>query len=134
MEQLRQKRFGVSVPATMWELTTLSFVVDWAIQFGDLITALTPTCADAEASAAITRVEYGIDCEITGYIQRLGVDEKLSGDIGQFARITLDSYSRSVGSGTPSFSIPVGLQMNLKRTLDGFALSWPKIRQALTKR
>lgn len=134
MEQLRQKRFGVSVPATMWELTTLSFVVDWAIQFGDLITALTPTCADAEASAAITRVRYGIDCEITGYIQRLGVDEKLSGDTGQFARITLDSYSRSVGSGTPSFSIPVGLQMNLKRTLDGFALSWPKIRQALTKR
>lgn len=133
MEQLQGKRYGVSIPATMWELTTLSFVVDWAIQFGDLITALTPTCAEAEASAAITRVQYGIDCEIIGYVPR-DATEVLTGNTGRFARITLDSYSRSVGSGTPSFQIPVGLQMNLKRTLDGFALSWPKIRQALTKR
>lgn len=134
LEQLNQKRFGYSIPATMWELTTLSFVVDWAIQFGDLIAALTPTCAEAEASAAITRVKYSIACELTGYLHTSARNEQITGSTGEFARITLDEYTRTVGSGTPSFEIPVGLQMNLKRTIDGFALSWPKIRQALTKR
>ena len=115
----------------MWELTLLSFVVDWAVQIGDTIAALTPTCAEAEAIASISKEQYKIVCSVVGHMPKQHTE--IVCETGVFATVDYSSYMRTVGSGTPSFQIPVGLQMNLKRSIDAFALSWPLIRRALTK-
>ena len=131
LDALQSKRFAFNPVATMWELTLLSFVVDWAVQIGDTITALTPTCAEAEANASISKEQYKIVCSVVGFkpVQHT----EIQCGTGVFATIDYSAYMRTVGSGTPSFQIPVGLQMNLKRSIDAFALSWPLIRRALTK-
>lgn len=137
LEQLQQKRFAFNPVATMWELTTLSYAVDWAIQFGDYINALTPTCYAASGQSFSTRTRIVRRASVTGGTPAEGTKSAryfVNFPNQEYFYEEMDSYERSVGSGVPQLEIPIGLRMNLKRSLDGFSLSWPHIRAALTQR
>lgn len=60
-------KFGLlatDIPAAIWELTPFSFVVDWFVNIGDLISALTPRFD-------ITRLSEGYTIEKTTTIQEV---------------------------------------------------------------
>ena len=48
LDEIEAKRFGMNPVGTAWELTTLSFVIDWFISVGDFIAAYTPTRLNIE--------------------------------------------------------------------------------------
>ena len=54
LDEIEAKRFGMNPVATAWELTTLSFVIDWFISVGDFIAAYTPTRASSAKHAEST--------------------------------------------------------------------------------
>lgn len=137
-----RKKLAMNPALTMWELTPWSFVVDWLVQVGDFISALTPTCS-SDSAATVSR--KGVFSE-TWVVDQIVQNSKPDGagfsevflkapPIGSPVKtIMFEDYKRDVDTGSSNFTIPIGLQMNLKRALDSFALSWPILRPDLDKK
>lgn len=137
-----RKKLAINPALTMWELTPWSFVVDWLVQVGDFISALTPTCS-SDSSATISRKGVFSETWVVDYIvpntepDGAGFSETFlrAPPIGTPVRTTvIEDYKRDVDTGSSNFTIPIGLQMNLKRALDSFALSWQILRPDLDKK
>lgn len=136
LADLQGRRWTLNPFTTMWELTTLSFVVDWLIHVGDTITAFSPTVSQSsghtEASYLIERQELTVK---SGILDEHG--EWYEHGRGKFVQTATSGpfvmeraiYSRTAHNSVwGRGSIPVGLEINVKRAIDGFALSWPSLR------
>lgn len=115
------------IPSTIWELTRLSFVVDWFLNIGDFIGALTAHArGDILASWCTVKVSYEVVHEIT------------SCTVDSPNIVNVSAYPRYKEEGVAKWRYPTTLQnigiqgqfdLNLKRWIDAFAL----IHQSLAK-
>lgn len=108
-----------SIPKTLWELATLSFVVDWFVNVGDFISAMSPPSNILDAGSCLAR-KWTTQYTYT--------------DASSGASITVirDSYARDPVI-NPRDHIKLGPDVNLnwKRQLDAAALSWGFARSIL---
>lgn len=98
------------VAATAWELVPLSFVVDWAFNVGDFLSALgTPEAVQQEAAQYSWKTTQSLS---------------LKTPTGSTLSVALELYeARPINPGD-HIGLNLDLFMNLKRTLDALALSW----------
>lgn len=137
-----RKKLAMNPALTMWELTPWSFVVDWLVQVGDFISALTPTCSSDSAATFSSKRVFSETWVVDHVVQngKPGSDGfreifLKAPQIGTPVKTTvIENYKRDVDTGSSKFTIPIGLQMNLKRALDSFALSWQILRPDLDKK
>lgn len=101
---------------TAWELTPLSFVVDWAINVGDLLAALVPP---SEAKEIKYQYSRKVDQELV-FWHSSGVPLKGSYRFYQARQVDPLTYAR----------LQLKPNMTLKRSLDALALSWMGARKS----
>lgn len=124
---------GINPLVTAWELTTLSFVVDWFIQVGDFIQAISPSYAQ-QTEVVYSRKLKGTVRTVQNPTQPPTIDPgstfkskiKLDGTSGTF-----ESYYREVIDPMSHLTIPREIVLNWKRELDAFALTWTRLRPFL---
>lgn len=136
IEQLFYKTWGFNPLTTAWELTTLSFVVDWLVHVGDFITALETPCTSQRVVMLSFKGKANIDVDFTA--ERFLADKQYPRaiEISKNSRVvhTTSCYFRvKIGSPEEFLTIPTELQYNWKRKLDTVALLWPSIRKRLLK-
>lgn len=136
IEQLFYKTWGFNPLTTAWELTTLSFVVDWLVHVGDFLTALKTPCTSQRVMMLSFKGKANIDVDFTG--ERFLADKQYPRaiEIGKNSRVvhTTSCYFRvRISSPEEFLTIPTELQYNWKRKLDTVALLWPQIRKRLLK-
>lgn len=108
---------SANIFTTAWELVPLSFVVDWFVNVGDMISNFTmPTCWDQEASTLSFRYDIDIDLVLDNQCR-----VKYTGSI----------YKRWVINPLDYMHWKFQLDMNWKRYLDSAALLWRPTRSAL---
>lgn len=124
---------GVNPLVTAWELTTLSFVVDWFIQVGDFLQAISPSFAQ-QTEVVYSRKLKGTVRTVQNPTSPPTFDPgtvfkskiKLEGVSGTF-----ESYHREVIDPMSHLTIPRETVLNWKRELDAFALTWTRLRPFL---
>lgn len=138
MAELSAKRIALNPFATGWELTSLSWAVDWYLHVGDSIMALTPTSSTQQASCYAQRYKHIIEAYATPRVPPPDVYWMSGSPSGGTQMVLFDhvnSYNRDVvEDASAEFTVPVGLKMNLKRQLDAFSLLWGKTRTATLRR
>lgn len=124
---------GMNPLVTAWELTTLSFVVDWFIQVGDYIQAISPSYAQQtevvysrKLKGTVRTVRNPQPAPTIGQGAVLKSKVKLDGVGGTF-----ESYYREVIDPMSHLTIPRETVLNWKRELDAFALTWTRLRPFL---
>jgi len=122
----RLNDYGIfDVPRAVWDLATLSFVVDWFIPIGDWLGAISP-------KVGVNVIESGVSTRVTKKVTRRLDSYTASGTgVGQWPDSpvtigTTDSFvvvgkSRSIGLSPPLFP-PHEVNLNLKRIADAVAL------------
>lgn len=104
---------------TAWELVPLSFVVDWFLNIGDLLSALTGPNHEYVQSVASYSIKTEMECTFT------------SPDTGATLSYKADRYTREVIDPSALIGLTAAVDMNLFRTLDSLALGWFATRGAL---
>lgn len=128
-EQEARLRYGFWLPSAAWEITKMSFVVDWAIGIGDALAALRPVQYIERKATLSTRERINLETT-SEYHPGNSEYALISSDASAY--YSLDSYNRRVV--TPQTSLPrINVNMNWKRCLDAFALSWPLIKRMLRR-
>lgn len=107
------------VPTTLWELTKLSFVVDWALNVGDYLASLdSPPGVDREASLYSRQFLGNV------VMTKLGCP-------GWEMRATVRLYKADIlHNPRASSGLDLHLRMTWKRELDAIALAWSLFRGA----
>lgn len=107
---------------TAWELAPLSFIVDWAFNIGDVLSAsFTPKGVDAR------RVMYSR--RINGQLVLKHPDL-----IGAELRVNINSYSCRPISATAHIGLSFNPSLNWKRLLDACTIGWLNTKNAFNKR
>lgn len=136
---VRKRRVLLDLATTAWELTTLSYVVDWVIQVGDFLSALRePPC---QSQGFTVSHKYKIDIEVSyvgdDYDEWYGSGwsferQTRSYEFGNPLQLSERSYKRAVfDSNLPV--IPVANRINFVRAVDAFALIFKGTRNKLYK-
>lgn len=101
---------GLNPIATAWELVTLSFVVDWFINIGDVLTAATGSKLYTQQVAAYSEKDEGTS---------VFVRDNFTG------RVEIDflHYKRQIIEPRDHIGLQLQVDMNWKRWLDAIALS-----------
>lgn len=108
---------GPNPLATLWELTTLSFVVDWVVPIGDYITALTTPDMSAELKSSLAF--------------RMSRYSRSENGSGLYREIYVEAYERQIINPRDHIGLRVSPNMNWKRWLDASSLSWSMARSKL---
>lgn len=109
-------QLGLTNPLLLaWELTTLSFVVDWVLPIGDLLGSLTATLGTTFVAGFEDRIAYA-DVEATGQYHTYlwGTRDRIQRRVHAFERRILPMFE------PPGFYIGSGL--NLRRAFSALAL------------
>lgn len=106
--------------STAWELVPLSFVVDWFLNIGDYITALTSHSPHAQQVATLS---YKFEGNAT-YVEE---------NTGCTVDFSFECYRRSVIDPDDFVALRTRFDMNWKRQLDALALSWGPISERIKK-
>lgn len=106
--------------STAWELVPLSFVVDWFVNIGDYITALTSHSPHAQQVATLS---YKFEGNAT-------YKEENTGCAVDF---NFECYQRIVIDPDDFVALQTRFDMNWKRQLDALALSWGPISERIKK-
>lgn len=110
---------GPNPIVTLWEITTLSFVVDWVVPIGDYLAALTTPSMSAELKSSLAfRCSRYCRAEASS---------------GLWREIYIESYERQSITPRDHIGLTVSPHMNWKRWLDASALSWSMARTNLKK-
>jgi hypothetical protein len=131
-EQERKLQTQLWLPQTAWELVKLSFVIDWFIGIGDVISALRPVFYQQRAATDSLKVVYQstvhFDTENPVFLpQNVRTDNLILTGPNASLRYK-DAYERSLSSLNLVLP-PVQASLNWKRCLDSFALSWPTLKR-----
>lgn len=110
-----RRLISVNLAVTAWELTTYSWVYDWAFNIGDYLSALTGSDGATES-----RCCYSVKNSGTYEIAYDSEDAALT---GLTTLVTLNAYDRSVINPIDHIGLSSGLDMNWKRIIDAFSLS-----------
>lgn len=116
------------IPAYIWELVTLSFVVDWVVGIGDWLAAICPNPA-LDILGNTVSYKY-IEKNIIDVIR--GIYSPTGGPytwvpIRSQHECTRTSVVRLVNQPKPWLPAVEPSVLNLKRTIDGLALTWGKV-------
>lgn len=118
------------IPQTIWELTTLSFVIDWVFNVGDTIAAWTPDTLWTPLGSWTT-IKVLKEQSVIGSSYHL--DPSVNWRLSDYKRrLTTQTYIRNPATTRnvfPSFSF----NMNWKRYIDAVALSRSSFEKALRK-
>ena len=136
LDEIEAKRFGMNPIGTAWELTTLSFVIDWFISVGDFIAAYTPTRASsAKHAESTTRQGLVIWENIPTIYEADDYYEYGKGQVWMKApniAVSVHSFHRTVHDGINlRGTLPVGLDLNVNRAVTAFALAWTSLRRGI---
>lgn len=112
--------FGVNPFVTAWELTTLSFVVDWFINVGDAISALTPIPSLEE------KATFSWKNSVKGIITKPNYPQGIVEIDLSYYEITPINYQDFV-------SLNFEPVLTAKRKIDALALSWSFSRSFFRK-
>lgn len=104
---------------TAWELVPLSFVVDWFLNIGDLLAALTGPNHEYVQSVSSYSVKTEMECVFT------------SPESGATLKYVADRYTREVIDPSALVGLTASVDMNLFRALDSLALGWNFVRGSL---
>lgn len=104
---------------TAWELVPLSFVVDWFINIGDVLSSISFYASVLEEGAT--------------WAERIPCEIDTTNDSGQRIVVSGYSYSRWVINPSDLTGICFQYKMNSDRYTDALALSWGGIRRNLRK-
>lgn len=108
---------GLNPIATAWELTTLSFVVDWFVNIGDLITAISGHDSSDDANCT-----YSVKTTVRGsYVN--SNDHKITLNVTSYKRIVIDPYAH--------LGLSLNFDLTFKQKLDAIALLWGPISMKL---
>lgn len=110
---------GPNPVTTLWEITLLSFVVDWVVPIGDYLTALTTPNMANEFKCSLNH-RHSSYCKYTT-------------QSGLYREIYIETYDRTPINPLDHIGLRVNPSMNWKRWLDASALSWNAVRNKLTK-
>ena len=136
LDEIEAKRFGMNPIGTAWELTTLSFVIDWFISVGDFIAAYTPTRASSAKHAESTTRQGLVTWENIPNVYEAGDNyEYGKGQVWMKApnvTVSVHSFHRTVHDDI-NFrgTLPVGLDLNVNQAVSAFALAWTGLRRGI---
>lgn len=109
-----------NILTTAWELVPLSFVVDWFVNIGDLLTAISsPNLATSEGATA------GVKYQFKGHVR--------NNDINQSCQYEINIYRRRVINPNNHIGLNLSFDLSWARKLDALALLWRPIRDLLHK-
>lgn len=109
-----------NILTTAWELVPLSFVVDWFVNIGDLLTAISsPNIAASEGATA------GVKYQFEGHVR--------NNDINQSCQYEINIYRRRVINPNNHIGLNLSFDLSWTRKLDALALLWRPIRDLLLK-
>lgn len=103
---------------TAWELVPLSFVVDWFVNVGDLLTSsFSPNLSTSQGSVFSTKMTF-----------EGSVSNK---ETGQSCHYNIETYRRRVIQPDSMTGLSLNFDLSLYRQLDALALLWRPIRDSL---
>lgn len=109
-----------NILTTAWELIPLSFVVDWFVNIGDLLTAISsPNIAASEGATA------GVKYQFEGHVR--------NNDTNQSCQYDINIYRRRVINPNNHIGLNLSFDLSWFRKLDALALIWRPIRDLLLK-
>lgn len=108
--------------ATAWELVPLSFVVDWVLNVGDLLSALVPPRGISERAVQYSR-----------QIRDLNVVISRTDGYGGHYVLTGSSYQAKPINPLDHFGLNIDVSMSWKRWLDALALTWGMTKTSFKK-
>lgn len=114
-----QKAFGASLPRTVWELGPWTLVVDWFVNVGDTLLALSPMPNIGEGSTISWRTT------VQGYYSS-------PNEPGAMVRVDYNSYQRSLRGMHDNVCATWQPSMTRDRWADAAAFSWQIARKQLT--
>lgn len=114
-----KQTISANLIVTAWELVPLSFVVDWFINIGDVLSSISFYASVLEEGAT--------------WAQRIPCEIDTTNDSGQRIVVSGYSYSRWVINPSDLTGICFQYKMNSDRYTDALALSWAGIRHNLRK-
>lgn len=107
-----------NILSTAWELVPLSFVVDWFVNIGDLLTAISsPNLSPSEGATAGVRYKYEGSLKNT--------------ETHQSCRYEINIYRRRVISPNNHIGLSFSFDLSWMRKIDALALIWRPIRDLL---
>jgi len=104
--------------STAWELTTLSFVVDWAVNVGDYLTSLIPPQGIVD-TGAIYSTHIRPQVIVLKHKRHLGAEIHLS--IGRYIAEPIHPPAHT--------GLTFQLDLNWKRALDSLSLMWQIVKK-----
>lgn len=110
-------RMSGNFALTMWELVPLSFVVDWFINVGDLLSSLNPSAEWDEEQ----------EC----YAWRIAHTQRLTLNNGSTLVIEVDAYKRDLIPDDAVCGLKFDPNLTLFRLYDAIALLWNPIKSQL---
>lgn len=108
-----------NVFSTAWELVPLSFVVDWALNVGDLLSGLSTPA--------------GLQQQASSYSRSFKGNIMLISQHNVPAMVKLEFYELRTLKPTDHIGLAWNPQLNWKRKLDALALSWLAFRRLFTR-
>ena len=105
---------------TAWELLTLSFVVDWFVNFGDVIAGFTGGYSDKSGTTASWRFD---DKKVF----------RLKDTPSAMAIVSVNFYTRKVIDPRMEGGLACSPDLNLFRYLDAISLSWNRSRLKISR-
>lgn len=110
---------SANLATTAWELISRSFVVDWVLNVGDLVTACLPTDLDY------------LDQVSTYSFREKGSLEYTHRSTGGIVTYHFDLYKREVINPVDYLGLCFRPALNLFRSIDAAAMLWPTLRNQL---
>lgn len=110
-QAVNKNGIGLNPLTTAWELVPLSFIIDWALNIGDLLSAISPSIDFDEKSYS-----FSLQCKQT----LTGKHESIPIPI----QFEVDLYQRHSINPLDHIGLNLDLVMTFKRRLDALALSW----------
>jgi hypothetical protein len=115
------------IPATVWELTTLSFVWDWFVNVGTWLNAITPK-EGFEVKSGTVSVKYFYEVEVAVQRYYTPYDSQASKDSVTYKEQHL---VRSLDTTMPVMPLVNDEFLNLIRAIDSISLLWGRIRSIM---
>lgn len=120
--------------SVLWELTRLSFVVDWVVAVGDWLSAVSPTLSIEYLGACTSqKILKEMSCEVTGVRSVLGLDPAIK-VVKPYWRAWSECLERRVITTPLALPAVNPNYAKIARLVDALSLLWQPLSTKLRKR